>query len=129
MSVKKLYFLPAGECFLDKSAVNRNLEPELLVGVPVWSFLLKTTEGPMLIDTGMPDAFINNPERAEYDAAIGNDEYVPLECRLPDLQYQIIEGDHNLIPGDYRFFCNFLLASNHREITASSGSDLAFPVK
>ncbi|WDM24272.1 quorum-quenching N-acyl homoserine lactonase AiiA [Paenibacillus polymyxa] len=161
MHIKKLYFLPVGECFLDQSAVNRTLAPGKLVGMPVWSFLLETTSGPILIDTGMPDAFINNPDyykgtrregrvvpnmsdgdsivnvlkrvgyrpddiqmvisshlhldhsggnghfrntpiliqRAEYDAAINNEDYSPLECRLPDLQYQIIEGDHELIPG------------------------------
>lgn len=129
--------------------------------MPVWSFLLETTDGPILIDTGMPEAFINNPDyykgtkregrvvpnmsegdsivnvlkrvgyrpdeiqmvisshlhldhaggnghfrnrpiliqRAEYDAAIGDNEYSPSECRIPDLNYQIIEGDYDLIPG------------------------------
>ncbi|TJY41403.1 N-acyl homoserine lactonase family protein [Cohnella pontilimi] len=166
MLVKKLFLLPVGECFLDQSAVNRNLAPGKLVGMPVWSFLLETTDGPILIDTGMPDAFINNPDyykgtkregrvvpnmseddsivnvlkragyrpediqmvisshfhldhsggnghfrnspiliqQAEFDAAIGNDDYSPLECRLPDLQYQIIEGDHEVIPGVQIFF-------------------------
>ncbi|GED02609.1 quorum-quenching N-acyl homoserine lactonase AiiA [Bacillus atrophaeus] len=161
MTVKKLYFLPAGSCYLDQSAVNKNLAPGRLLEMPVWSFLLETTDGPILIDTGMPDAFVNNPEyfkgtkregrvvpkmtandkivnilksagyhagdiqavisshlhldhaggnghfpktpifiqQAEFDAAMGNDDYSPEECRLPDLQYQIIEGDREVAPG------------------------------
>lgn len=37
-------------------------------------------------------------QQAEYDVAIGNDDYAPLECRLPDLQYQMVTGDHELFP-------------------------------
>ncbi|MDQ0889814.1 N-acyl homoserine lactone hydrolase [Paenibacillus sp. V4I9] len=161
MTVKKLYFLPAGHCYLDQSAVNRNLTPGKLVKMPVWSFLLETTDGPILIDTGMPDTFVNNPDyykgtkregrvipnmskddrilsilkrvgygaddiqtlisshlhldhaggnghfrntpiliqRAEFDAAMANDDYSPQECRLPDLRYQIIEGDYEVTSG------------------------------
>ncbi|MBA4495166.1 N-acyl homoserine lactonase AiiA [Paenactinomyces guangxiensis] len=161
MTVKKLYFLPAGHCYLDHSAINRNFTPGQLVELPVWSFLLETTDGPILIDTGMPDAFVNNPhyykgtrredlvvpnmtendtivsvlkrvgyhaddiqmvicshlhldhaggnshfrntpiliQRDEYDAAMEDDDYSPPECRLPELQYQIIEGDHEVAPG------------------------------
>jgi len=33
-----------------------------LVNMPVWSFLLETDDGPILIDTGMPDSFVNNPD-------------------------------------------------------------------
>ena len=161
MTVKKLYFLSAGSCFLDQSVVNQTLPPGKLLRMPVWSFLLETTEGPIVIDTGMPDTFINNPtyykgtnrenrvvphmfekdsivnavqrvgyqpeeiqvvinshlhvdhsggnkhfrhssiviQQAEYEAAIGNEDYAPLECRLPDLQYQMVTGDHELLPG------------------------------
>ncbi|WAH37093.1 quorum-quenching N-acyl homoserine lactonase AiiA [Alicyclobacillus dauci] len=161
MAVKKLYFLPVGQCYLDQSAVNRNLTPGHLVEMPVWCFLLETRDGPILIDTGMPDSFVNNPDyyngtqregrvvpnmsvsdqivnvmrrvgyhpediqavisshlhldhaggnghfpnvpiivqRAEFDAAMGNDNYSPQECRLSHLNYQIIEGDYELTPG------------------------------
>lgn len=161
MTVKKLFFLPAGYCYLDQSAVNRNLAPGSLVKMPIWTFLLETTDGPILIDTGMPDSFINNPDyykgtrregrvvpamtendsilavlkragyraddiqllisshlhldhaggnghfrntpiliqRAEYDAAMSNDDYSPQECRMPDLKYQIISGDYEVAPG------------------------------
>jgi N-acyl homoserine lactone hydrolase len=161
MVVKKLYILSAGSCYLDQSAVNRNLPAGKLVNMPVWSFLLETDDGPILIDTGMPDSFVNNPDyykgtkregrlvpnmlesdtivnvlkrvgyqtddiqavisshlhldhaggnghfrktpiliqRAEFDAAMNDADYSPLECRLPGLQYQIIEGDYDLAPG------------------------------
>lgn len=160
MTVKKLYFLPAGYCYLDQSAVNRNLISGSLVKMQIWTFLLETTDGPILIDTGMPDSFIHNPnyykgtrregrvvpamtendsilavlkrvgyraddiqllisshlhldhaggnghfrnspiliQRAEYDAAMSNDDYSPQECRLPDLKYQIINGDYEVAP-------------------------------
>jgi N-acyl homoserine lactone hydrolase len=159
--VKKLFFLPAGSCFLDQSAVNRNFPSGKLVEMPVWCFLLETNDGPVLVDTGMPDSFVNNPDyykgtrregrlvpqmteadkienilkrvgyhtgdlrtvisshlhldhtggngyfrnvpiviqKTEFDAAIGNDDYSPRECRIPDLQYQLIEGDYELAPG------------------------------
>ncbi|TCP68323.1 quorum-quenching N-acyl homoserine lactonase AiiA [Baia soyae] len=161
MSVKKLFFLPTGSCFLDQSAVNRTLPPGKLIEMPVWSFLLETSDGPILIDTGMPDSFVNNPDyykgtkregrvvpnmsdgdriinvlkrvgyrpediqalisshlhldhaggnghfhqapifvqKAELDAAIGNHDYAPQECILPDLPYQAIEGDYEVRPG------------------------------
>ena len=161
MTVKKLYILSVGSCELDQSAVNRNLPPGKLVNMPVWSFLLETDDEPILIDTGMPDSFVNNPDyykgtkregrlvphmlesdtmvnvlkrvgyrtddikavisshlhldhaggnghfrntpiiiqRAEFDTAMNNEDYSPIECRLPDLQYQIIDGDYNLVPG------------------------------
>ncbi|SEJ29734.1 N-acyl homoserine lactone hydrolase [Propionispira arboris] len=161
MTVKKLYILSVGSCELDQSAVNRNLPPGKLVNMPVWSFLLETDDGPILIDTGMPDSFVNNPDyykgtkregrlvphmlesdtmvnvlkrvgyrtddikavisshlhldhaggnghfrntpiiiqRAEFDTAMNNEDYSPIECRLPDLQYQIIDGDYDLVPG------------------------------
>lgn len=159
--VNKLYFLPAGSCFLDQSAINRNLSPGKLVEVPVWVFLLETSDGPILIDTGMPDCFVNHPDyykgtrregrlvpnmteadridnvlkragyrtedvqavisshlhldhaggngffrkapiflqQKEYDAAMGNDDYSPQECRLPGLNYRLIDGDYEVAPG------------------------------
>jgi Metal-dependent hydrolases of the beta-lactamase superfamily II len=158
--VNKLFFLPAGTCFLDQSAVNQNLPSGKLTEMPVWCFLLETSDGPILVDTGMPDSFVNNPDyykgtrregrlvpnmkeedritnilkrigyqpsdiqavisshlhldhaggnghfrespivlqKAEYDAAIKDEDYSPKECRIPDLRYQLIEGDYELAP-------------------------------
>lgn len=159
--VKKLYFLPAGSCFLDQSAVNKNLPSGKLVEMPVWCFLLETKDGSILVDSGMPDCFVNNPDyykgtrregrlvpnmteadrienilkkvgysindiqmvvsshlhldhaggnghfrkapiiiqKTEFEAAIGNDDYSPYECRISDLNYKLIEGDYELAPG------------------------------
>lgn len=159
--VNKLFFLPAGSCFLDQSAVNQNLPSGKLMEMPVWCFLVETSDGPILVDTGMPDSFVNNPDyykgtrregrlvpkmreedripnilkrvgyqpddiqavisshlhldhaggnghfrnppiilqKAEFDAAMENADYSPQECRIPDLRYQLIEGDHELVPG------------------------------
>lgn len=161
MTVKKMYLLPAGSCYLDQSLVNQNLASGKLLEMPVWSFLIETSDGPLLIDTGMPDSFVDNPDyykgtrregrcvpnmqekdrivnilkrvgyqpddiqtvisshlhldhaggnghfrntpimiqRAEYDAVMKNADYAPPECRIPDLKYQIIEGDHEVAPG------------------------------
>lgn len=159
--VNKLIFLPAGTCFLDQSAVNQNLPSGNLIEMPVWCFLLETSDGPILVDTGMPDSFVNNPnyykgtrregrlvpnmkeedritnilkrvgyqpgdiqavisshlhldhaggnghfrespiilQKAEFDAAMEDEDYSPKECRVPDLRYQLIEGNYELSPG------------------------------
>ena len=60
MTVKKLYFLPAGRCMLDHSSVNSTLTPGKLLNLPVWCYLLETEEGPILVDTGMPESAVNN---------------------------------------------------------------------
>ncbi|MBC6972386.1 N-acyl homoserine lactonase family protein [Bacillus sp. Xin] len=160
MTVKKLYFLPAGRCMLDHSSVNSTLTPGKLLNLPVWCYLLETKEGLILIDTGMPESAVDNedffkgtyvegqilpkmkpddrivnilkrvgyaPEdllciisshlhfdhaggngsfahtpiivqRTEHDAALHREEYLK-ECILPRLNYQIIEGDYEVMPG------------------------------
>ncbi|MBL1705302.1 MBL fold metallo-hydrolase, partial [Klebsiella pneumoniae] len=55
MTVKKLYFVPAGRCMLDHSSVNSRLTPGNLLNLPVWCYLLETEEGLILVDTGMPE--------------------------------------------------------------------------
>ena len=45
MTVKKLYFIPAGRCMLDQSSVNSTLTPGNLLNLPVWCYLLETEEG------------------------------------------------------------------------------------
>ena len=59
MTVKKLCFIPAGRCMLDHSSVNSALTRKLL-NLPVWCYLLETEEGPILVDTGMPESAVNN---------------------------------------------------------------------
>lgn len=160
MTVKKLFFLPAGRILIDQSSLNTNLLPGKLIDIPIWSYLLETSDGPILIDTGMPDVAVNSPDlfkgtpfedsiipkmkdsdriesvlertgylpedlvciisshlhfdhaggnghfpktpiivqRTEYDAAVHREEYMK-ECVLPDLNYQFIDGDHELLPG------------------------------
>ncbi|AJS58409.1 quorum-quenching N-acyl homoserine lactonase AiiA [Paenibacillus sp. IHBB 10380] len=60
--IKKLHWLPSGYLFLDHSALNVNLSPGRMVKLPIWSFLLETKDGPIIVDTGMPDSFIGNPD-------------------------------------------------------------------
>ncbi|WCK55492.1 MBL fold metallo-hydrolase [Aneurinibacillus sp. Ricciae_BoGa-3] len=38
-------------------------------------------------------------QRAEFDAAMGDGDYSPQECREPDLQHQIVEGDCEVASG------------------------------
>lgn len=54
MTVQKLSLLPAGRCLVDQSALNTNLERGKLIDLPIWSYLIETNEGPILVDTGMP---------------------------------------------------------------------------
>ncbi|MDA2310895.1 MULTISPECIES: quorum-quenching N-acyl homoserine lactonase AiiA [Bacillus cereus group] len=160
MTVKKLYFVPAGRCMLDHSSVNSTLAPGNLLNLPVWCYLLETAEGPILVDTGMPESAVNNEglfngtfvegqilpkmteedrivnilkrvgyepddllyiisshlhfdhaggngaftntpiivQRTEYEAALHREEYMK-ECILPYLNYKIIEGDYEVVPG------------------------------
>ncbi|MDA1632921.1 N-acyl homoserine lactonase family protein [Bacillus cereus] len=160
MTVKKLYFVPAGRCMLDHSSVNSTLTPGNLLNLPVWCYLLETEEGLILVDTGMPESAVNNenlfdgtfvagqilpkmteedrivnilkrvgyePEdllyiisshlhfdhaggngaftntpiivqRDEYETAQHSEEYMK-ECILPNLNYKIIEGDYEVVPG------------------------------
>ena len=60
MTVKKLYFIPAGRCMLDQSSVNSTLTPGNLLNLPVWCYLLETEEGAILVDTGMPESAVHN---------------------------------------------------------------------
>lgn len=58
-----MHFLPMGFCSLDQYALNKNLTKGTLIKLPVWSFLLETQNNELiLIDSGMPDCFINKPD-------------------------------------------------------------------
>ena len=160
MTVKKLYFIPAGRCMLDHSSVNSALTPGKLLNLPVWCYLLETEEDYILVDTGMPESAVNNEglfngtfvegqilpkmteedrivtilkrvgyepddllyiisshlhfdhaggngaftntpiivRRTEYEATLHREEYMK-ECILPHLNYKIIEGDYEVVPG------------------------------
>lgn len=161
MSVQKLYLLPAGRCLVDASALNTNLQPGKMIDLPIWSYLMETQDGPILVDTGMPDACVTDPcgyfgvsedeagivpqmteedtilrilartgyrpedllciisthwhfdhaggnrkfpstpivvQRAELEAALDNPDY-PEDCRDPQLNYRIVDGDYELAAG------------------------------
>lgn len=62
MAIKKLSLLPAGRCQVDAAILDTGIVAgELTVSLPVWVYLIETTDGPILIDTGMPDSCVQNP--------------------------------------------------------------------
>lgn len=167
MTVQRVALLPVGRCYVSQSMLNEELPEGKLIHIPIWSYLVETTDGPILIDTGMPDSYAtdeptgkdSNPEtgpvdkgpivpdfrpdegiisvlqrtgyapedllcvvnshwhfdhaggnihfphtrivvqKAEYNAAQENPEDYPPECRVDGLHYDLIEGDHELVPG------------------------------
>jgi N-acyl homoserine lactone hydrolase len=62
MTVERLYCLPAGRCGVDYSALDTRQTPGRLIDLPIWVYLVETTDGPVLIDTGMPDVCITDPD-------------------------------------------------------------------
>lgn len=74
--IKNLYWLPAGQLTLDTSALNQHLEPGKQVTLQIWSYLLDTKEGPIIIDTGMPDSFMENPDYFKNTPVEG--QFIPL---------------------------------------------------
>ncbi|AHM66276.1 hypothetical protein PPSQR21_026340 [Paenibacillus polymyxa SQR-21] len=60
--INKLHWLPVGQLDIDRSSLNHHAQPGELVRLQIWSYLLETDHGPILIDTGMPDSFIDNPD-------------------------------------------------------------------
>lgn len=65
LSVTKLHFLSAGRCGVAASMLDTRREAQPLVSLPIWSYLIDTTDGPILIDTGMPDECVNHPDLFE----------------------------------------------------------------
>jgi N-acyl homoserine lactone hydrolase len=161
MSIKKLSLLPAGRCQVDQSIIDTRIsQGKKIIDLPIWIYLIETTDGPILIDTGMPESCILEPtglfgdkgdgsiipkmkeedfvvnildrngykptdlaciisthlhfdhaggnalfprteivvQRSEYDAAMNQFGY-PDICKKPDLNYRLIDGDTELIPG------------------------------
>ncbi|MBX6351906.1 MAG: N-acyl homoserine lactonase family protein [Thermoflavifilum sp.] len=62
MAVQRLYLLPAGHCLVDQSALDTRRAPGRLVDLPIWAYLIETTDGPVLVDTGMPKVCATDPE-------------------------------------------------------------------
>lgn len=62
MSVQKLSLLPAGYCLIDSSALDARRQVGQMTRLPIWSYLIETSDGPILIDTGMPEVCIHEPE-------------------------------------------------------------------
>lgn len=62
LTVNKIYFMPAGFCKLNSKIFDTHATGKTFVTAPVWSYLLDTTDGPILIDTGMPNSCIDDPE-------------------------------------------------------------------
>jgi len=61
MTVNKLYLLPAGRCKVDRAALDTRRVPGELASLPIWVYLIDTTDGPILVDTGMPASCIEQP--------------------------------------------------------------------
>jgi N-acyl homoserine lactone hydrolase len=62
MSVKKVLWLPAGHCLVDGSALDTRRPIGKMSNLPIWAYLIETTDGPILVDTGMPSSCVANPE-------------------------------------------------------------------
>jgi N-acyl homoserine lactone hydrolase len=62
VSVQKLSLLKAGYCLVDASSLDTRRPAGDMARLPIWSYLIETTDGPILIDTGMPESCIHDPE-------------------------------------------------------------------
>ncbi|MGN8072326.1 N-acyl homoserine lactonase family protein [Mucilaginibacter sp. SG564] len=64
LAVNKLYIIPAGHGMLKAFFFNTDLgadNPQMLYS-PLCVYLLDTTDGPILVDTGFAEVFLNNPD-------------------------------------------------------------------
>ncbi|WDL96240.1 N-acyl homoserine lactonase family protein [Alicyclobacillus sp. ALC3] len=66
MAVKSLSILPVGHCGVANWMLDTRLHGteagKTIVELPVWVYLIETTDGPILIDSGMPDECIDRPD-------------------------------------------------------------------
>lgn len=62
MTVHKLHFLLAGRCSVAASMLDSRRAAQPLVDLPIWCYLIETSDGPILIDTGMPDECVGRPD-------------------------------------------------------------------
>jgi len=62
--VNKLYIIPAGHGILKAFFFNTDLGADnpQMIHSPLCIYLLDTSEGPILIDTGFAEVFLNNPD-------------------------------------------------------------------
>lgn len=65
MAVTKLQLLSTGRCAVAAWMLDTRHHDTSLVSLPVWSYLIETTDGPILVDTGMPDECVNRPNLFE----------------------------------------------------------------
>jgi len=62
LAIKKLSLLPAGRCLVDGTILDTRMEHgRLTVSLPVWVYLIETTDGPILIDTRMQESCVQDP--------------------------------------------------------------------
>ncbi|GAW93543.1 N-acyl homoserine lactonase family protein [Calderihabitans maritimus] len=64
MAVKELFLLPCGYLKLDQSILTAGIGMGKIVNVPVYSALINTDDGVVLVDTGLNPDGLTNPERA-----------------------------------------------------------------
>ena len=64
MAVKEFYLLPSGFLTLDRSILLTGTDIGKKVRIPVYSILLISEEGPVLIDAGLNPEGIEHPKRA-----------------------------------------------------------------
>lgn len=82
MAVKSLSILPVGRCGVANWMLDTRLQGteagRPIVELPVWVYLIETTDGPILIDSGMPDECIGRPDLlADPDHPEESPEIVP----------------------------------------------------
>lgn len=162
MTVKAIHLLPVGRIDIDNSALDTRVSPGKKTNIPIWTYLIETEEGPILVDTGMPPSCATDPlgifrdvgveddsivpimskddaidqalkklgyqprdlvclinthlhfdhaggnplfsetevilQKSEYEAAMDSDDYFDF-CRDPRLNYKLIDGDYEVLPG------------------------------
>jgi N-acyl homoserine lactone hydrolase len=64
MGVEKIFILPGGFLDIDRSIFLSAMDMGQIIKAPVYSILLQTSEGPILIDTGLNPDGVKDPEHA-----------------------------------------------------------------
>ena len=90
--VNKLYIIPAGHGTLKAFFFNTDLgaDDPKMIHSPLCIYLLDTSDGPILIDTGFAEVFLNNPDFYK-GTPLGGLLYMYMkeEHRLPELLKQV----------------------------------------
>jgi N-acyl homoserine lactone hydrolase len=74
LSELRLYLVPVGVCDLHESVLTPERFQDRRLRVPIWSYLIRTGDTNILIDTGMPPAAADGP-------LFPNDRIVPVMTR------------------------------------------------